>query len=432
MSRCGQFRSLTPLDTSSAETKLNYLILASLDARSAQEYVTQTPGKAREEYLDWFWHNSAFGPSRAVFEQRARDARDLFGAVDLLNDDRVRTFIHYGPARRDQYEPQPVENESTRIIVNPAEIWSYDSLGRQFDFVRGGTAFKLVGQSQYGRAATMPALEQVDMGRAAPVPVAGAQPLGLEVSVGRLHQQGDTVQVELHYGIPLRVLAARFPSGHQPLVHVTINLVPHGNSALISRSFWVSTGTADDTTSVDLAVGREVFMLPVDVYALTVSAVTADSGAATTFKQDLDLLRYVRSAQPASDVLFYSLVDSTMQSAQFARPEWARVVPLVTPKVRSGRAFYALYEVYNLTLDSAGDHHAEAKYELMNSDTRTMAVVPTSTRFLAGPGPTGVVVERIHTMDLRAGHYLLVSRIQDLNANRPVTVTAGFEILPAR
>jgi hypothetical protein len=91
-----------------------------------------------------------------------------------------------------------------------------------------------------------------------------------------------------------------------------------------------------------------------------------------------------------------------------------------------------LYEVYNLTLDSAGDHHAEAKYELMNSDTRTMAVVPTSTRFLAGPGPTGVVVERIHTMDLRAGHYLLVSRIQDLNANRPVTVTAGFEILPAR
>jgi hypothetical protein len=181
-----------------------------------------------------------------------------------------------------------------------------------------------------------------------------------------------------------------------------------------------------------LAVGREVFNLPADIYDVTVSAVTRDGRAASRRTQGLNLIEYARRNQPASDVLFYSLVDSVPQSPQFRRPDWARVVPLAVPQVRSGSTFYALYEVYNLAVDSSGAHRAEATYELMSRGTREKAVLPVPTRFVTGSGSTGVAVERIHTMDLKPGLYLLVSRVRDLLSGRTVSLTAEFEIMPRR
>jgi hypothetical protein len=104
--------------------------------------------------------------------------------------------------------------------------------------------------------------------------------------------------------------------------------------------------------------------------------------------------------------------------------------------VRSGQSFYVLYEIYHLARDSSGNHNAEATYELVARETREKAVLPSPRRFITGPGPTGIAVERIHTMDLKPGRYLLVSRIRDLaeaaRTSPSASVTAEFEILPRR
>ncbi|MBN2465729.1 hypothetical protein JXD38_08950, partial [candidate division WOR-3 bacterium] len=357
-------------------------------------------------------------------------------AIDLLNDDRVRTFIRYGPARREQYEPKPVETESGRAFVNPAEVWSYDSLGRQFDFVKTGTAYKVVGQSEYGPKARMPALESVTFERSAPEFAGNARPLGLEISLGRLGQHGDSVEVELAFGIPLRAVLAEFLPRSQPLVSITIDLAPRAKGTPAHLSSWVTCTMPPDTTAADFAVGREVFSLPADVYTFSVAAATADGQAASLRMQDLNLIDYAHRNQPVSDVLFYSLVDSTPQGTQFTRPDWARVIPLVTPRVRSGQSFYVLYEIYHLNTDSTGSHNAEVAYELIQRDTRERAVLPTPRRYVNGPGTRGVAVERVHTMDLKPGPYLLISRVTDLaDASHPVdhaSATAEFEILPRR
>lgn len=187
-----------------------------------------------------------------------------------------------------------------------------------------------------------------------------------------------------------------------------------------------------ETTTVDLAVGREVFILPADIYTVTVSAITADGQVESRTVQDLNLIDYAHRNQPVSDVLFYSLVDSTPQSSQFARSDWARVVPLVAPRVRSGQSFYVLYEIYHLSQDSAGKHNAEVNYELVQRETREKAVLPSPRRYVTGTGPTGVAVERIHTMDLKPGPYLLVSRVRDRSDGHAASLTAEFEILPRR
>lgn len=448
---CGQVRQLSPADSLSDDDKLNYLVLAAIAPDQAKAYLSSGSATARADYLDWFWRNLPAAqeiqnpkpktqnplPSPASFyHQRALQARTFFGATDLLNDDRVRTYIRYGPARREQYEPHAIETETSRIYVNPAEIWSYDSLGRQFDFVRTGTAYKEVGESRYGPSAVMPSLEPVDLGRPAPAFSKDARPLGLEVSLGRLGQHADSVEVELAFGIPLRTIIAAFPPQTQPLINVAIDLAPRDKGTPAHRESWVSCAMPPDTTVVDFAVGREVFNLPADIYTVNVTAITADGLTASRRVQNLNLIDYARRDQPASDVLFYSLVDSSSQSPQFSRPDWARAVPLVVPRVRSGQSFYVLYEIYHLAMHSVGTHDAEVTYELVERETREKAVLPVRTRSITGTGRTGVAVERIHTMDLKPGHYLLVSRIKDLaeasRASPPASVTAEFEILPRR
>jgi len=439
---CSQVRRASPADRLSDEDKLNYLVLAAIAPDAAQEYASSSTARARADYLAWFWENppaglvstrdSLFPTPASFYRQRALDARSYFGGIDLLNDARVRTYIRYGPARREQYEPHAIQTETSHIFVNPAEIWSYDSIGRQFDFVKTGTAYEVVGESRHGPGAVMPSLERVDFGRSAPAFTNDARPLGLEVSLGRLSQHADSVEVELAFGIPLRTIMAEFLPQSQPLIHMTIDLAPRAKGAPAHRSFWLSCPMPLDTTTVDYAVGRVVFNLPADVYTFTVTAVTADGQAASRIVQDLNLIDYAHRNQPVSDALFYSLVDSTAQSSQFARWDWARVVPLVAPRVRSGQSFYVLYEIYHLSQDSAGDHNAEVNYELVQRETREKAVLPSPRRYVTGTGPTGVAVERIHTMDLKPGPYLLISRVRDRNDGRAASLTAEFEILPRR
>jgi hypothetical protein len=439
-------RQLSPADTFSEEDKLNYLVLAAIAPDAARQYASAGSAQSRADYLAWFWKNppasipvppSTLLPSPAAFyRQRATQARTYFGTTDLLNDDRVLTYIRYGPARREQYEPRMIETETSRAFVNPAEIWSYDSLGRQFDFVRTGTAYKVVGQSKYGPKALMPALEPVAVEHSAPEFTNDAQPLGLEVSLGRLGQHGDSVEVELAFGIPLRAIMAAFPHQTQPLINVTTDLTPRAKGTPTHRSSWVSCTMPPDTTTVDYAVGREVFNLPADIYTFTVTAVTAGGDVASRKAQDLNLIDYTRRNQPVSDVLFYSLVDSASQSSQFDRLDWARAVPLVVPRVRSGQSLYVLYEIYHLRQDSTGNHNAQVNYEMIQRETREKAVLPAPRRYITGKGPTGVAVERIHTMDLKPGPYLLISRVTDMlhppDASPPASVTAEFEILPRR
>ncbi len=438
----GQVRQLSPADALPEEDQLSYLVLAAIAPDAARSYLSSGNAQCRADYLDWFWRNPPPGlvstldsrlPTPALFyRQRALQARGFFGATDLLNDDRVRTYIRFGPARREQYQPRAVETDTGRTYVNPAEIWSYDSVGRQFDFVRTGTAYKVVGESRYGPGAVMPSLEPVDLGRTAPAFTKDARSLGLEISLGRLGQHADSVEVELAFGIPLRAIMAAFPSQTQPLINVAIDLVPRDKGAPAHRSSWVSCAMPPDTAAAEFAAGREVFNLPADIYTFTVTAVTADGQTASRRVQNLNLIDYARNDQPVSDPLFYSLIDSAGQSPQFSRPDWARAVPLIVPRVRSGQSFYALYEVYHLATDSAGNHNAEATYELVARETREKAVLPVPRRFIAGTGPTGVAVERIHTMDLRPGPYLLICRVNDRNDGHSASLTAEFEILPRR
>ncbi len=440
---CSQVRRLTPADSLSDEDKLNYLVLAAFSPDAARQYATAPGEQSRAEYLAWFWKSHPSRPDAppssllsspsAFYRQRAVEARSYFGATDLLNDDRVRTYICFGPARREQYEPRPVETGEGRVFVNPAEIWSYDPIGRQFDFVRTGTAYKIVGESRYGPSTRMPELELLERERPATALPDDARPLWFEMSLGRLGQHADSVEVELAFGIPQQALPAE--EGVRP-VSITFDIMPRSKGTPVRRSSLYGCPLLVDTSAVDLAVGREVFTLPADIYTFTVTAVAADDQSASLKSQNLNLIDYSRRNQPVSDVLFYSLVDSTPQSPQFRRPDWARAVPLVVRRVHSGRSFYVLYEIYHLNTDSAGNHSAEVNYELVQRETREKAVLPAPRRFINGPGTTGVAVERVHTMDLKPGPYLLVSRVRDLaDPSHPLdhaSVTAEFEILPRR
>ena len=432
---CASLKRLTPADRLSDDDKLNYLILASLDPAAAETYSGAPSRAERRAYFDWFWTESASADINApealqqMYRERAERAREFFGQVDLLNDERVRTYIRHGPARRESFDPEQIRSETLTVIVNPAEIWTYDSLGLQFDFVKSGTAFRLVGETASGPGVAAPALEPVDLGLPAPSPAPGAEPLGAVIATYRLRQHADTVEVELHYGIPLDRLAQTKRNARLPLANLRLELTPRGDNNTIGRSLWVTPTVAPDTTDRRLAVGRMVLELPADNYDLVMVAVNDDGTFATTQKRNLNLLDYVRRAQPASDVVFCSLVDMTSQSPQFERGDWKRLVPMVLPLEHSGRTFSILYELYNLGTDEEGRHDVQASYDIIHSDTHQSAVVPTPEKRDTDPGTTATLVERVHTMDLRPGNYLLVARARDVIRERDLSLTARFTIL---
>jgi len=419
---CGQLRPLTRADRLSPDEKLEYAVLAALDPEAARQFVSLASPEAREDYRHWFWQQR----SPAEYEQfynRAVKARETFGRLDLLGDERIPVYIRYGPPRREEFAPRPVENETLRLFVHPAEIWTYDSLGLQFDFVKKGVGFKQVGVARFGSAWFPSALEEVDLGLPPPEPKPEAENLDFHIALYRLGQHQDTVEVELHYGIGAD--QRLFPIDRQGLVYCRFQF-QSGRSGSQTSAGWF--GFRVDTCA-GLIVGRQTFFLPADVYQVTASAVTRDGGAYALRRAELNLIDYLRRSQPCSDIVFYALVDSHFQSPQFQRQDWCRVVPLVVPEVSAGATFYILYEVYNLTTDSLNRHRAEATYEIMDLFTRQMAVIPTPSRFITGSGTTGIGLERIHTMDLNPGNYLLAVRVRDLNSSREVSLASRFRIL---
>jgi len=419
---CGQIRPLNRADRLEPAEKLEYLILRALEPMAAEQYLTLGSATARQDYLNWFWQNRG-GAEHRLYQERAKRAQELFGKLDLLGDERVGVYIRYGAPRREAFAPLPVGNETLRLFVNPAEIWTYDSLGLQFDFVRKGVGFKQVGFTRFGSAWFPPAFEPVDYGKPAPQPKPDAKPLALPIALYRLSQHQDTVMVELHYG--LNPQPGWLNPGGNNLLHLEFRFESR-RYGTFARSGWFGTGA--DTTAA-IIVGREIFYLPADIYQVRVRAVNVDGTAAGQRTAELNLIDYVRRSQPGSDIIFYALVDNVFQSPQFVRQEWRRVVPLVVPEVNTGSTFYALFEIYNLVTDSLNRHRAEVSYELMELTSRQLAVIPTPTRFITGSGTTGVAQERIHTMDLNPGNYLLIARVRDLNSGREISLTARFRIL---
>lgn len=422
---CGQIRPLTRADRLSPDEKIEYLILVALDLDAAKEFLSLANSNAKRDYLDWFWQQRG-KEEHERFYQRTVKAAEMFGRLDLLGDERILVYIRFGPPHREEYEPKPVVTETARLFVNPAEIWTYDSLGLQFDFVKKGVGFKEVGISRFGKAWLPSAFEEVDYGKPPPKPGPEAKKLDLAIALYRLGQHQDSVEVELHYGIAFdRQISAAI---EENLIHWEFQFQSKRYGTIKSAGWF---GFRPDTTG-GFIVGRQTFFLPADIYQVTANAITRDAKLFGNRKAELNLIDYIRRSQPCSDIVFYALVDSHFQSPQFARQDWHRVVPLVVPEVKTGSTFYILYEIYHLTTDSLNRHRAEANYEIMDLATRQLAVIPTPARFITGSGTTGVGVERIHTMDLNPGNYLLLVRVDDLNGSREVSLTAQFKILPLR
>jgi hypothetical protein len=101
---------------------------------------------------------------------------------------------------------------------------------------------------------------------------------------------------------------------------------------------------------------------------------------------------------------------------------------LVEPAISSGRTCYVLYQLYNLVQDSADGHRLEADYDFIEESSRQVAVAATPPRFISGLGASATVVERVHTMNLRPGNYLIVARVRDLQSDRRVSLTTRLRI----
>jgi hypothetical protein len=427
---CVQFRKLHPADRLGPDDRLDYLVLAALAPDDARQYLALAGPAERDDFLDWYWLNRGPAAGRDFYLARAGEARRFFGATDLFGDDRVPAYIRYGPPRRETFEPKVPRSDTVRIFVDPAEIWTYSDSGVQFDFVKTGVGFKLVGTSRFGPRVTLPVLEPLDMMQPAPGPLPSAATLNPALGLYRLGQAGDSVEVEVHYGIPLAEIARAYPAGGQRRFHVAIDFRgrDRANSQTIIR--WDGIPAAADSGVALFAAALEPVTLKADVYSVRLT-VTAGNGAAVGSRSaEVNLVDYVRRAQPASDFVTYALADSFSQGRQFERSGWPRLVPRLEGTLPSGSTCYLMYQLYNLGLDADGRHRVEADYDFIEEGTRRLAIPATPTRFVSGPGATATVVERVHTMNLHPGRYLVVARVRDLETDRTISLTEELTISP--
>lgn len=427
---CSQFKRLSAADRLSRAEQYEYLVLRSLAPPTAADYLNQPTAEDRARLADWFWAywtNTTPGHriDRSVYLERAATAARFFGTLDLTGDERIPVYIQHGAPRREVFEPRSSAGETAVVFTRQAEIWTYPDIGRQFDFVRYGTAFRLVGESRFGSSARPPALEPVDLGRPAPKPVTGAGDLKAELSMARFGQHRESVTVEVYFG-----LRSRRDTPREPLhVAVAINGTDRNNHGFAE---WMLPVFYDSAIDDEAVVGRRVLQLPPDDYAVSLRVVAASGLWAGSADARLNLIEYNRFQQPVSDIAFFSLVDSTFQLPQFERGGWRRAVPLISPRITAGSAFYVLYEVYNLACDSTDRYDLTAAYEIIDREQNSAAVIAMPERNYSGTDRTAVIVERVHTMDLRPGQYLLVVKATDRAGGRRLSATAPFTIIPRR
>jgi hypothetical protein len=389
-----------------------FLGLRAVDTTFAMEYLNAPSAADRRFLYDNYWRGK--DSARVDFEERARYAFRTFGANAPLSDERLPTYVKYGPpSRRQEISPQKMIMITAKEVVRPAEIWSYRSAGLEFDFIRIARAYKVLVKSEFGDAVQVPYLKEDTI--PAPVACDSVGELYFSAAIGRFRQKLNLTRLEVYVNLPVADTAG--------LKYCRMIKVFDEKDSLISEKAKIvypqngSSGIFYDQTN---------FWLEPQVYRITLELADLKNRLVGRKEFTVDLLGYAADAKEISDLIAAQLIDESFTDERFSKPV-GRVIPMTRAAADVNVPFYFYHEVYNLQTKS-GQHRLRTTYEIYSRERMKREILDILIQDESGDGDIAYLPAKYHPMDLPAGNYLVVARDTDLLSGKERTAVSEFEL----
>ncbi len=388
-----------------------YLGLKAIDSLAATEYLHLESSTERNEYYENFWKEDE---GRQEFEERIEYAFRQFGRYAPLSDDRIPTYVNYGPpSRREEITPQRKIAARIEESVKPAEVWTYKKDGLIFDFVRIARAFKKIASSEFGESVAIPHLKEVAVDTA--VEMAAPAPLVFNVTTGRFRQKRNLTRLEVYVTLELDDTTDLFISRKIRVLTREDSLVKEKKDVLVPQE-----------GEQGIFVDECNFWLTPEDYRLEIELLDMKNRKAARKTLLVSLIDYQNDAKEISDLVPAQLIDNSFTHEKFSKPV-GRVIPLTQTVLPVHSPFYFYAEIYNLETKN-GMHRLKTTYEVYNKEKMRKEIVDVMMKDHIEAGDVAYLATIYHPMDLSAGHYIMVLRVEDLLSGKERTAITEFKL----
>lgn len=397
--------------------KQYYFGMLSIDSAAARRYLNLEYPAERTQMLEVYWRGRE--AEWMEFRSRVGYAEKTFGKHGIVNDDRARLYIRYGPPS----ERTVVESKRKRISLTailearPVEVWIYRNSSREFDLVKSaGGNFKVVAASRTGDSVAVAWLEAVPdsmaRGRQS-TPVITA----FDVSIGRFRQKKGLTRLEIYIGVDLPDTSGVVLDRDVKIVDQSGQVVDRDTAVVLPRG-----------APAGYFVDEVNFLVQPRRYKIEVAIRARPDGERMVKNFEVDLLEYAQDLKLVSDLVQASIIDDGFTADKFVKPAKPRLIPCPSRGTPVGRPFYFYHEVYSLAINAEGNHRIKTSYRIFEKTTRQEQIVDYVEKVEEDVSATGYIAAKWRPMNFPAGRYVVVAETHDLIVDRKVQTILEFEL----
>lgn len=417
-----------------AGERARYFGLSWVAPDSVMEAYRSLPERAsRDSCYRRYWERlDPSGQAEAEHRRRLGQSQELFGGEVFYRDERSAAWVGHGqPEVRLCYDAQPhaVDMRHSKILIEqPWEIWEYQSLGRQFDFIRKGDYYRMVWSGVSDRLHPI-AYFQIDSAKTVSDPGTEGwrqDSLGLRYTRFR-SSKADLMRWELYWWLPLD----RLKSDRYALI-VAID-GPEG--AAVAETLSCRLMRPEGALPQPFAFGQNSYDLKPGFYRAELRLLDPAGGVCFKASESAELLAYRRGVQESSDVELAVLSDTTYTAPQFRKGDYRRIVAMPGETVGRYQPFFVYYEIYNLSVGRDGRHYLTVDHQIFSTDEQGRTkecLINTDPIESAGQGDTYRGCQKIHLLseNLPPGSYVLRVNAEDQLSGRSSQALQGFVLKP--
>ncbi len=409
---------MPPLFWSLTEPEKKYYFgMLSIDSASARQYLNLEYAAERKQMLERYWQGRE--AEWTEFQSRVDYAEKTFGRHGIVNDDRARLHIRYGPPS----ERTIVESRRRRISLTailearPVEVWIYRNSNREFDLVKSaGGNFKVIAGTRTGDSLAVAWLEAVadSIARRRQCP---ARIDTFDVAIGRFRQRKGLTRLEVYIGVAL-------PDTSQVCLDREVRVIDQSGEVVASESGPIVPRGAP----VGYFVDQVNFLVVPRQYRVEVAVSAGPGGNRLVQSFIVDLLEYAGDLKLVSDLVKASIIDDGFTADKFVKPAKPRLIPCPGRVTPVGQPFYFYHEVYNLAVNAEGNHRIKTGYRIFEKTTRQEQIVDYVEKDEEDVSATGYIAAKWRPMNFPPGRYLVVAETHDLIVDRKVQTILEFEL----
>ncbi len=397
-----------------SDERKTFIGLRARDSLAATAYLNLATTGERLSYYTNYWRDRE--TEKKDFERRCEYAFREFNRYNLLNDDRIPVYVVYGhPTNRILYAGKDLILLPGSVIIKPAEVWTYENEGYEFDFLKIKKGYAMIARSEFGRRVPVPCLREDTTASGRDHDSSGV--LDFDIADGRFRQSEGLTRFEIYLNFNLEDTL-----GHVLRRVITI-FDAMSDTLVMAKRDYLRPVNSDRGTFYD-----EInFALEPRKYRVRIELRDLKDGRSGSRELNVDLLEYASDVKEISDLILSVLIDTVRMEGEFDKP-LGRMIPCATAVFPVRTPFYFYHEAYNLSTANGG-YELNTTYEIYRKEGMKQEILDILIQDVTGAGTMACLSAKYHPFNLPAGAYIIIAKDMDKQSGKVRTAIAEFTLV---